>query len=193
MHQFARALRSVLAGGCLVLAVWAVATYFVPFSFARSWGDQHLRVGASAGRISLASHAYLGPDLAAYPPFNRSALLGGFGIDHVRSRTLSIGTSEMIDGFSDARPVRYRYRPGPPPVVVLTRGITLPGWVLCVCFAAYPFVCSTRAARRLREQQRTARGCCRYCGYDLRATPARCPECGQPKPNLAPTLHIGAA
>jgi hypothetical protein len=46
-------------------------------------------------------------------------------------------------------------------------------------FAALPgFIGFTTLRRRLLLRYRRRHGLCIHCGYDLRATPKRCPECG---------------
>jgi hypothetical protein len=44
--------------------------------------------------------------------------------------------------------------------------------------AALAVLPAIRASRALRAGRRSADDVCPVCGYDLRATPARCPECG---------------
>ena len=48
-------------------------------------------------------------------------------------------------------------------------------WGVCVV-TAIPL--APVLARYARHHRRAARGCCTKCGYDLRATNERCPECG---------------
>jgi hypothetical protein len=56
--------------------------------------------------------------------------------------------------------------------------VCLPYWSLALVTAAEPFVYATRAVARSRRRRRIKAGQCAACGYDLRATPERCPECG---------------
>ena len=51
----------------------------------------------------------------------------------------------------------------------------VPGWLPVAVLAAAPLARQIVDARR-RRRARSAR--CARCGYDLRATPDRCPECG---------------
>ena len=57
----------------------------------------------------------------------------------------------------------------------INRTVWLPHWSLALLFAILPAL-HLRAAIRLRRLNRI--GHCPRCGYDLRATPERCPECG---------------
>jgi len=56
------------------------------------------------------------------------------------------------------------------------RGVFVPHWLL-VAVSAAPATAMVMRWRRNRSHRRTD-GVCARCGYDLRATPDRCPECG---------------
>lgn len=54
--------------------------------------------------------------------------------------------------------------------------LALPHWLLLCVFGIPPSVATARAIRKRRHPA----GTCRNCGYDLRTTAERCPECGTP-------------
>ncbi|HEX2971643.1 MAG TPA: hypothetical protein VHP11_04890 [Tepidisphaeraceae bacterium] len=54
-------------------------------------------------------------------------------------------------------------------------GVLLPWWLLLTFLIGGPILYFRR-----RHAHRLRHGLCLRCGYDLRATPDRCPECGSP-------------
>jgi hypothetical protein len=54
-------------------------------------------------------------------------------------------------------------------------GMMVPWWLPIVLFGSIP---TARIIALYRSRQRMKLGRCFACGYDLRATPDRCPECG---------------
>ncbi|HWE97527.1 MAG TPA: hypothetical protein VG269_26450 [Tepidisphaeraceae bacterium] len=57
--------------------------------------------------------------------------------------------------------------------------VVLPHWVIFALLAVLPsFRLALIAGGWMIRKFRRKEGCCAACGYDLRATPDRCPECG---------------
>jgi hypothetical protein len=63
-------------------------------------------------------------------------------------------------------------------------GMAIPYWCAMLATALLPVLYLAGARRRAK---RRALGLCDRCGYDLRASPGRCPECGATAP-----LRVGA-
>jgi hypothetical protein len=70
------------------------------------------------------------------------------------------------------------------PIVDWSAGTTRKSRIIFIAVSYWPLmittaVCAWLAGRSSRLRRRRARsGLCEACGYDVRATPQRCPECG---------------
>jgi hypothetical protein len=82
------------------------------------------------------------------------------------SDTLQWHAERNTHGFHYAK---YRWRHE------VSHCLWLPHWFTAVVFAILP---TTRLISYIRRRRRVRAGHCATCGYDLRATPERCPECG---------------
>jgi hypothetical protein len=72
--------------------------------------------------------------------------------------------------------------------------LIVPHWLLTLSFSIWPAFAITGILRRHRlRRRRAAANQCVVCGYDLRATPQRCPECGNVPATIQPDSVTAAA
>ena len=152
MFTLAAAVSLVL---CLaVLALW-VRSHWSCDQLRLKVGDRSLGFYIPAGRLVFFCNEYeewWGTEFVRRPPIP--------------------AWDQYVSGILVARPLGggfgYISRPD-------NRMIWLPTWFAAAATAVMP---ATWLARRVIAATRHPRGHCPTCGYDLRATPDRCPECG---------------
>ena len=106
----------------------------------------------------------------------------GWGMPYLPSHNSLIWTHRL--GFLAAAPLRTD-RP-----VVSDYTVTAPHWFLLLLFLA-PTI--RPAARFFKQRSRIRKGRCLSCGYDLRGSPSRCPECGAAAGPASPAAEGGPA
>ena len=152
------------------LACLAVVALRVDCLFARHWIHGFHRLGSyevssevlvhSDGVISVECTRWRGSN----PWYTQ------FGWAYARRAPWSSPYIEVNDaGFGFGR-----YTSSVPPVSLITTDrVSFPWWCVAVATAVLPAI-----GLRQRLRRRRPPGVCPGCGYDLRATPDRCPECG---------------
>src|SRR5437016_13602150 len=88
--------------------------------------------------------------------------------------------AHTLGTYMESRSQIVYYGPGGTRLNVAYRLAAVPMAIPAVLFGFYPaWEVLIARRRRLRREKRLANGLCVRCGYDLRATPDRCPECGE--------------
>jgi hypothetical protein len=129
------------------------------FSYQRFIFDDHpdavVEYAKNLGRLSGMRHITSDPQP---DPFS-SSFLNRLGF--------ALNDDPLHNDHSKDGNYRYRFPNGHVPYWLIL--------IICAC-GAWPML--REAFRRRGRRQRILAGRCARCGYDLRATPERCPECG---------------
>lgn len=152
---------------CAAIGAMWVRSYFVGDNLRWNAGHLHTRqLSSSAGAIWFVDRR--GPAAeAAYDQAVRKSLHGPsplWAVSHQHWMALEAAMETDADG----RDITY---------YAAWDQYGVRDWVLTGLTMLMPLAwCS----RRLRHRRSVKAGLCAACGYDLRATPDRCPECGTP-------------
>ena len=89
---------------------------------------------------------------------------------------LHLRCDSLLVAFGGLIPRVVRIASSPPHYDTFVHAVVFPRGFTFFALAAYPTIAFIRGP--LRRYRRRKRGLCVMCGYDLRGSPGRCPECG---------------
>jgi hypothetical protein len=187
MKRIVRILLHGAAAVSLLLFIGAVAlwmmSYRSEYDLYRTVDRGRQQIGVSRGEVYLLS-AWQGDDSASarYGP-SEWKLGEGPASDEFYAEVARHSPNERpVAGFFFGRSEANGLR---------QTELLIPIWLLAALLALLPVLDLMRYRKRRREALRRKMGRCRRCGYDLRATPERCPECGA-VPTAKPSRPGGA-
>jgi hypothetical protein len=171
--------RSYVRGEQLIAGYWG---YHLHPNYTHYYDAWELDTTNERGRWSVAWRIH--PCVAGPGRYESSPGAKGnrFEVGPIDRNIRSVIQSYLDDGRYSGRTatVRYTFRPR-------WRAISVPHPLSTLLLAILPVTAAIHRRRRARRRQH---GCCVKCGYDLRATPDRCPECGFiPARALTSPLH----
>ena len=174
-HQLMRRLSNFVAAISLVLCIGTAVLWALSYSH-----DIGGEIGSrNAGRIGTRIDAGLlmlqiqhAPDPWA-PKHGVDCWCDARSKNYVFNNAKAFRSVSWSLGWGD-----FRYKSDPNPAkshLGPFSGFLMPLWSVVIFFATMP---ALSGASLWRRGKRKKGGLCPRCGYDLRATPGRCPECG---------------
>ena len=174
-----RRLLSAVAAVSLVLCALSIALWLQSYVSPRwigSTGPGATRFRSSRGMLALIRYPSAGTAIVSPTAFTKPAGVAAWQATFPRRR-IAIGNVFMVNHgpFYD-----YDNRTGSVTMTGYGWSVDAADGFVVLVFAVLPCVWLLGWRRARRAAARFANGCCPTCGYDLRATPDRCPECGRP-------------
>jgi len=171
---------------CAAVCVLWVRGYFVTDEWIAGYvrpvgaivSQRQLRTRSGYGGCEFSYDHYRLIKIEAFRPDD------GFNFSHFWGNVVSAGSAAEQLGFSASsvsQPFQGAFASGTEDSVA----IRLPCWFLLALFAATPLAYWRKRLLAKRKRLWRSAGSCPACGYDLRASPGRCPEGGHEPPTAA--------
>jgi hypothetical protein len=160
---------------CVVVGVLWVRSYRIEDTIEHFGATTGVRqAAASRGVLIFYEEHTVDPSLL----YKEDPVISPFGLRYLgqdlgERPTIDNAGSDLVFGFGRLRLIRHNGLREPWPNIVTI--VTFPLWLIVAVLLILPLIAAVRIQRHRR---RLSAGRCKRCGYDLRASPERCPECG---------------